>query len=347
MKNWLSLCTLLSAFIFFGTCALAQEGNLHDPNSPLLESEVGLVAPGMDDNTKSASTQLRITEFMFNGCGGEFIELTNVGHGPIDMSGWSYDDASQHPGTVDLSGFGIIEAGESVILTEDDASEFMNDWGLVNVKVLRYTSGSLGENDQINIYSPTDQLIDCLSFGPDNHPGAVSANNHSAFPVTADIGTDNIYRWLLSRDGDVQLSYPSANNDIGNPGIVKYILAQEDLGYGGPGEAQFWVYGPKIATGNRVDVLLRRASAGQLAFLFLGLQNNPTSVLGGTVVPVPPFITMAIFTVPSDRCHYGEIYLKTDCGGGPATVFAQFVYVDPAQCLGYGFSNALKLDINP
>lgn len=320
MKKSLGLYTLIVAACFFSIC-VAQESN--------------------------TATNLKITEFMYKGNGHEFFELTNLGHAPIDMTDWSYDDESQNPDTVDLTDLGIIEPGESVILTTDDEEDFIDDWNLTDVKVMRYSSGTLGTNDQINIYSNTDQLIDCLTFGKDDFPLSINAKYHSAFPVTADVGTDNIYRWLLSRDNDVHNSYPSDNGDIGNPGFVKFIMAQKDLGYQGPGDGQFWVYGPKIATGNRVDVLLRQASMNQVAFLLLGLQNNPTSKFGGTFVPVPWLISVPMITIPSERCHTGEIYFKTDCGGGPVLVYAQFVYVDPNQCQGYGFSNALELDINP
>ena len=34
-------------------------------------------------------------------------------------------------------------------------------------------------------------------------------------------------------------------------------------------------------------------------------------------------------------------------GGGPATLFAQFVYTDAAQPQGLGFSNALQIDVLP
>jgi len=322
MKKSLALSLMMVAVCLFSICAWAQEAN-------------------------SSATNLRITEFLSTANGKEFIELTNMGHAPIDMTGWSYDDESANAGTFDLSGFGIIESAESVILTNGDVDDFIADWGLTNIKVMRYLSPTLDVNDQINIYSATDALIDCLTFGPDDFPGSVITDSHSAFPVTADIGTDNIHRWLLSREGDVQYSYASANDDIGNPGLVKFIIAQEDIGFGGPGEGQFWIYGPKIASGNRVDVLLRRASMNQVAFLFMTFQSNPTPAYGGIVVPAPPLITYAVITVPSDRCEFGEVFFKTECGGGPVNVFCQFVYVDPDQVQGYGFSNALKLDIHP
>ena len=51
-------------------------------------------------------SQMRITEFMYSGASGEFVEFTNVGHVAINMTGWSFDDATRNPGAHDLSGFG-------------------------------------------------------------------------------------------------------------------------------------------------------------------------------------------------------------------------------------------------
>ncbi|HVP11421.1 MAG TPA: lamin tail domain-containing protein, partial [Phycisphaerae bacterium] len=53
-----------------------------------------------------AATQLagagpmQITEWMYQGANGEFVEFTNTGSTPVDMTGWSYDDDSAVPGTI-------------------------------------------------------------------------------------------------------------------------------------------------------------------------------------------------------------------------------------------------------
>ncbi len=67
-----------------------------------------------------ASAQVYITEWMYNGNGGtgEYIEFTNLGATAVDFSGWSFDDDSRNAGTVSLSAFGLVNPGESVILTE-------------------------------------------------------------------------------------------------------------------------------------------------------------------------------------------------------------------------------------
>src|SRR6185312_7524044 len=101
----------------------------------------------------SAAAEMRITEYMYSGANGEFIEFTNVGDAPIDMTGWSFDDDSETPGTVDLSAFGTVAAGESVILTETAAADFRTAWSLCDaVKVIGGNTTNLGRDDEINLF---------------------------------------------------------------------------------------------------------------------------------------------------------------------------------------------------
>ena len=69
-------------------------------------------------SSSMAKAQMRITEFLYSGANGEFVEFTNVGSTPIDMTGWSFDDATRHVGVHSLTGFGTVQPGESVIVTE-------------------------------------------------------------------------------------------------------------------------------------------------------------------------------------------------------------------------------------
>jgi hypothetical protein len=57
---------------------------------------------------QAAFGSMQISEWMYSGTSGEFIEFTNIGPAAVDMTGWSYDDDSQMPGTVDLSAFGVV-----------------------------------------------------------------------------------------------------------------------------------------------------------------------------------------------------------------------------------------------
>jgi hypothetical protein len=117
---------------------------------------------------------------------------------------------------------------------------------------------------------------------------------------------------------------------------------EKSVGYGGPGDAMLYIYGEPLATGNTADLLLTNAPASTTAYLVLGLSFNPTSFKGGYIVPVPYQMLLPMMTNGS-----GEISLPIAGGGGPLTTYLQFVYVDGAQPKGYGFSNALEVELLP
>ncbi len=111
----------------------------------------------------ASTAQMRITEFMYDGGAGEFIEFTNIGSTSINMSGWSFDDDSDNPGTVSLSDFGIVQPGESVILTESTASTFRTAWSLCNnIKIIGSNGTNLGRSDIIYLYDGSGNMIDQL-----------------------------------------------------------------------------------------------------------------------------------------------------------------------------------------
>ena len=135
-----------------------------------------------------AQGQIVITEWMYAGANGEFIEFTNVGNDAVDMTGWSCDDSSQLPGTVDLSAFGVVAPGESVVLTEAPAADFATAWGLSGVGIIGDLSTNLGRNDQINLYDAGSALVDQLSFGDEDYPGTPRAKDASCNIPNTDYG---------------------------------------------------------------------------------------------------------------------------------------------------------------
>ena len=50
--------------------------------------------------------------------GSEFVEVTNIGGEPVDMTSYSFDDDSRAPGTFSLAGLGTLAAGESGLIVE-------------------------------------------------------------------------------------------------------------------------------------------------------------------------------------------------------------------------------------
>jgi predicted extracellular nuclease len=165
-----------------------------------------------------------ITEWMYgsNGSGGEYIEFTNLSGAALDFTGWSFDDDSRAAGTFSLSGFGLVAAGESVVITESTAAQFRTDWGLsAAVKVLGGYTNNLGRNDEINLYDDSGTLIDRLTYGDQTYAGTIRTQGASGNPGTAAaIGANNPALWVLATSGDQYGSHLSLNGDLGNPGTL-------------------------------------------------------------------------------------------------------------------------------
>jgi hypothetical protein len=192
-----------------------------------------------------ANAQIRITEYMYTGPDGEYVELTNIGALPIDMAGWSYDDNDNIPGAFSLSGFGSVAPGESVIITEGDAETFRLAWGLPGtVKILGGSGGpsAMGRNDTINVWDASNSLVDRLEYGDQVFPGSIRTQNPSGWVCTEGLGDDDPYKWFYAAVADVQGSVTSAGGAIGSPGW--HVAVSCPLGaccnYGDCTEAVFW-----------------------------------------------------------------------------------------------------------
>ena len=183
----------------------------------------------------AANAQIRITEWMYQGANGEFIEFTNIGNSPIDMTGWSYDDDSRIPGSTSLSAFGIVAPGESVLLVETAADLFRTAWNLpASIKIIGEFTNNLGRNDEINLYNAAFDLIDRLTYGDQNFPGTIRTQNRSGVPTDLSaLGANNPALWgfaggldSVPGGGPYDLSgiagangfLVSTGGDIGNPG---------------------------------------------------------------------------------------------------------------------------------
>lgn len=181
----------------------------------------GLIAALFLATPAMAFADVQITEWMYSGSGGEFIEFTNLGAGAVDFAGWSYDDDSRVAGVFSLSTFGLVAAGESVIITESRASDFRAAWNLsADVKVLGGYTNNIGRGDEINLYDHSGALVDRFAYGDQNFPGTIRAQGGSGNPGTlADLAPATVTPgWVLASVGDSFGSYASTHGDIGNPG---------------------------------------------------------------------------------------------------------------------------------
>jgi len=163
---------------------------------------------------------LRITEYMYSGASGEFIELTNVTAEPIDLTGWSLDDDSSTPGVVSLSAAGVLEPGESVVVTEAAAAAFASAWGIPSAQVIGLnTAANLGRNDAITLFDAEGNLVDRLTYGDQSFPGTIRTQNVAGHTCRQRLGQDDIAAWQLATVGDAQDSWTSTGSDIGSPGM--------------------------------------------------------------------------------------------------------------------------------
>lgn len=175
--------------------------------------------------TFGASGGVRITEFMYSGGNGEFVEFTNISSSPVDMTGWSMDDDHAISGAFSLSAFGTVQPGESVIVTEADPAAFRTAWALApTVKVI----GNLGSvasggnnyarNDEINLYNASGILVDRLAYGDQTYAGTIRTQNFSGQTCAEHIGQDDIASWVKSAIADRYSSRVSTGGDVANPG---------------------------------------------------------------------------------------------------------------------------------
>ncbi len=176
--------------------------------------------------TGVARADMWITEWAYSAGSGEYVEFTNVGTSAVDLTGWSFDDSSEIPGSFSLSPLGTVVPGESVIITEAVEADFRAAWSLpASVKVLGDNINNLGRGDEINLYDDSDALVDRLTYGDQDFPGSIRTQNAGGNPITpAALGANDPYQWQLSYVGDPFGSYLSSFGDIGNPGT--YVVPE-------------------------------------------------------------------------------------------------------------------------
>jgi hypothetical protein len=179
----------------------------------------------------SARGAVQITEWMYNPLGasnGEYVEITNRGPAPVDMTNWSFDDSSRTAGSLSLTSMGTLAVGESAIITELTAAAFRLEWPSVPalLKIVGGSTQNLSRSDEINIYDGMT-LVDRLTYDDQGtgNPDGPRTQGISGNPPLAALGANNASLWVLSSVGDSYGSFASVSGDIGNPG--KFTLVPE------------------------------------------------------------------------------------------------------------------------
>lgn len=181
---------------------------------------------GLASTAHADDNDIRITEWMYKSVAdkGEFVEITNTGTQSVDLTGWSQDDSTGQPGVHSMSAFGVIAAGQSVILTEIDTTQFRTQWNLASsVEVIGYGSkDNLGSGDEINIYNSANTLIDRLTYGGSGPTTSGVSGRPGSFSA---LGANNASLWVRSAVGDVEGSWTSTVGDVGSPGHTSFVAA--------------------------------------------------------------------------------------------------------------------------
>jgi len=155
----------------------------------------------------------------------EFVEFTNVGNTPINMTGWSEDDSNATPNKAghSLSAFGTLAPGESGIFTEALPSAFKSYWGSALPPALKvigpYTTDNLSTtSDSITLFDSTGTLVDRLDYSTSNGGSADMITRNA--PLNA-LGKNNNSLWVNSHVGDKFGSFRAAQKIVivGNPGL--------------------------------------------------------------------------------------------------------------------------------
>ncbi|MGA2232008.1 MAG: lamin tail domain-containing protein [Tepidisphaeraceae bacterium] len=184
----------------------------------------------------------------------EFVQVTNLGSTPVNMSGWSEDDSHDTPDVSghSLTGLGILQPGESGIITQATPANFISFWGAANLPanlpiVGPYTNDELNtDTDSIYLFNSARVAVDQLDYSTTNGGSADSVVRNA--PLDA-LGFNDNELWANSFLGDDFGSFRAAQQatTIGNPG---YYMVPEPTGLGVLGLG--WIVGMRRRRNDKV-----------------------------------------------------------------------------------------------
>ncbi|RKY16900.1 MAG: hypothetical protein DRQ55_17010 [Planctomycetota bacterium] len=145
--------------------------------------------------------------------------------------------------------------------------------------------------------------------------------------AAADFNNDGWTDLLISREGGTFVWLQEA------------LVAQVDLGFGGPGNVNLSVIGDDLTEDDSVArYQVTGAGASATVFNVLGLSSTPTPFKGGTLVPIP-----VLQILPTLADGNGTIAFNVRGGSAsPVSVFAQSVWDNGSN---FEFSNAVEIVI--
>lgn len=167
---------------------------------------------------------------------GDWFEIYNSGSSAVDLTGWSWDDDSDTPGTHNFGG-ASISAGGTLLFVDENATLlpfWTNDvWGLTgsaDLVVLGNAgsgfSGFGGSGDTIHVYDASDAEQATVTFGSATSGSSFewdSAGNSLGVSI---LGENGAFQALLDGDDGAADDDPSAygaGSDFASPGSVVIV----------------------------------------------------------------------------------------------------------------------------
>ena len=216
---------------------------------------------------------------------------------------------------VDGAGWQLLSPCSGIANASDinDLGDVVFQWALID-RILHLEG--IGDFDVQELLQPADQDWDVLAFDMD-------LNSRRELAIVA--------------------HHVGGAGEVGAALLVPTWTCQPELGFAGPGFSHLTVCGGDLSAGTTADLTLSGVPASGLAWLVAGLSATPTPVKGGVLVPVPIALLVPVFGGPAGTVVLADV----PGGGGPLSVWVQAVHPDAGLPGGWGFSNAVEVELKP
>lgn len=175
-----------------------------------------------------ARAAIFITEVMSNSAhpggtsNGDWFELTNTGTLSVNISGWSWDDDSNTPGTAGFGALTMIDPGQSIVVVRETAGQeaaWASDWGISGVTLVNVGAGTgvpdfSVSGDTLFVYDNTNAQVATVTFGASTEGFSFEWDGFGN-PLGLSVNGEN---------GAIQAASNGASGsgvDVGSPGVAQ------------------------------------------------------------------------------------------------------------------------------
>ena len=110
-----------------------------------------------------------ITEVMYDlsgtDTGREWVEITNTGSSPIDVSGYKFFEANTNHSLTLISGSGILQSGSSAIIA-DDPTKFSIDWPQYSDTLFDSSFSLSNTGEALALKDNTLTILNSITYDP-------------------------------------------------------------------------------------------------------------------------------------------------------------------------------------